>query len=300
MSCPTTTACFAIGSGGLIIETTNGSTWKHSAPNGTSTQVNGVSCPNNSDCFQVAGSQVFATTDGGGTWPVVLSDYSVTFNQVSCPALGTCFVVAGASPGNVASAQLFGTSDGGATWPVKRTLQSAETIAGISCPTTSICYAVSSQGNVWVTTDGWTTSHEYSVTANGLRAISCPTSTECFAIDNSQQTGCTPYGCAPTPASIFITLNGGVTWGLSFNIVNDPDAGAYVPFSAIDCPDANTCYAAGAAANLIAMTTDGGAHWRTGGARSSAYAISCPSANECFAVGQNVQHTTDFGATWDF
>jgi photosystem II stability/assembly factor-like uncharacterized protein len=307
VSCPSASVCLAVGPAGLVIGTTDGgaSAWKKLAPSGPTNDVDvtGMSCVSSSSCFALATPDVFATTNGGAFWSSVLNEPTVVFTGISCPGGGTCFVIGKSANGTTAVVQLFGTTDGGATWPTQITLNAAETIAGISCPTTTACYAVSTQGNVWTTSDGWKTSHKYGVTGTGLTAISCPSTTTCFATDNTQQLpGGSPFFTPASPGNVFSTTNGGVNWNLSFSLGHDTQAGIYSPFFTITCPTTTTCYAAGQQ-GLLATTTDGGANWRTERlpSRQVVNGISCTSASTCFATGSNtgIVHTADFGASWD-
>jgi photosystem II stability/assembly factor-like uncharacterized protein len=301
VSCAGATTCFAVGNQGLIIETTDGGAtpWSLQAPNGPSTWVFGVSCLTTTTCLAISPPDVFATTNGGTRWSSVFNESTVVFASISCAGSGSCFVVANRNFNQTAVAQLFGTTDGGATWPIKIILNRAETFVGISCPSATTCFAVSSAGNVWTTNDAWTTWHSYPVTGTGLNAINCPSTTVCFAVDNPSGGG---MMIAPPPGNVFSTTNGGANWNLSFSLGHDTQAAGVGAFTAVNCPDVMTCYAAGPG-NLIAITTDGGAAWRTGNLPASwvISGLSCPTVSTCFASSLNsaILHTTDFGSTWE-
>ncbi len=181
----------------------------------------------------------------------------------------------------------------------------------ISCPTTTVCYAVgrrnlqSDEGVIIGTTNGghaWTVLSDR--TSTPLFGVSCPSVTKCVAVGYSSN-----LSPATEPGLILSTTDGGHTWAAQ-SWRGDLDA--------VSCPGVTTCYSTGlglVSQQSIIATTDG-ADWHDqilppnttdpthslGGLAS----ISCPTPMVCYAGGPGpsnaslpvVVATTDGGQQW--
>jgi hypothetical protein len=206
------------------------------------------------------------------------------------------------------------------TWT--QTVLSTWGVEGVSCPNTTDCYAVGSDGlnhaAIWSTSDGATTwtSATVPATAENLFAISCSAATRCMAVGRAgtvlittngtswsqrdESEGDNIYGvscparrfCVAVGQGMATTTNFGQTWSRT-------STGSVSYFNAVSCPSTSFCAAAADAA--IWTTTNKGTTWNNetipsgGGGRG----ISCPEVNRCIvvAIDGDVTHTKN-GTTW--
>ena len=311
ISCPTVSACMAVGHSGLAYATTDGGTTWTQRSAGLTAALESVSCPSAFICFVAGPNEILSTidqgvtwanhttpsmnaiscatttacvavgdsgsvihsTDGGATWASSTAiSGSGSLRSVSCPSATNCFAAAANG--------IYWTSDGGATWPGHFTPSQA--VGSISCVASS-CVAVGGAGTIVVTANGggtWTS--KTSGTARALVAVSCPTATACIA------TG--------AGGAVLSSVDGGTTW-------NQQYAGADM-LSSISCATANSCHAVDSNAREIVATSSGGVGtWSfhgPSGNTNNLRGISCPSATACYAVGYpgTFLDTHDGGATW--
>jgi hypothetical protein len=168
VSCPTTTNCFAVGRTGssarTLVERWNGTSWSivtSPSPTGDSF-LNGVSCPTTTSCYAV-GPYADALTDtnktlvehwNGNSWSMIASPTptGATFaslNGVSCRSTTNCYAVGfsttAPSPSTTGSTLVEhwnGTNWSIATTPNGPTSATSAALNGVSCPSTTSCYAV--------------------------------------------------------------------------------------------------------------------------------------------------------------
>ena len=114
VSCPTTTACVAVGdagTAGLLIEHWNGhggwSIMTRDHPP-VASSLAAVSCPTSRDCFAVGtqtvnatGHALFEHWDGHGSWTVMpgVGPANPNLPGLSCPAPANCYSAGSARPG---------------------------------------------------------------------------------------------------------------------------------------------------------------------------------------------------------
>lgn len=174
-------------------------------------------------------------------------------------------------------------------------------LSAVSCPSVSVCYAVSLRGTILATHDaGHTWQSEHSGTTSALLTIDCPAVSVCFAV-HVRNSPSRPYG-------VLRTTNGGSTWTET----------SFLASSRIACPSVTTCYSltgnpqpsASAVPSVELLgTTDGGTSWQRRGtlpppvrgdvSLPSYSSLACPSATVCYAGGFNaIGWTTDGGKTW--
>ena len=158
-------------------------------------------------------------------------------------------------------------------------------ITGVSCPTTTLCVAIDSAGQVLHSTkplDGataWTkparidTATQPGGAYAGLSAISCPTATLCVAVDNATN-GQVAYTTTPNgPAS-------------SWHLVT---IGQNVTLSSVSCSSATLCVIGGSERYYSTTPTGAASAWKATGTLSGAAALitslSCDGAKLCVGVG---------------
>ena len=194
----------------------------------------------------------------------------------------------------VSAALLVGVALGGCNgWFSQVSTTDGSQLSGISCPTTSTCFAVgatlSGQALVEETSDGGDNWAVLSSPAfdTPLRAshIDCPDADHCTAVGTDS-----PYGAQPVIA--LHTSDGGATWSSDVVTTTGADAGGIV------CAGAATCWmtedeSAASSTTRVDITTDGGATWTTSAPVASTVpgttnfgfsAIACPTSGECVAV----------------
>src|SRR6202521_6152184 len=144
---------------------------------------------------------------------------------------------------------------------------------GVSCPTSSMCVAVDSAGNVLTSTNptggtaAWTVTNVD--TANPMSGVSCPTTTFCVATDGA---GNVVSSTNPT---------GGPTAWTVTNLANN------APLEAVSCPSSALCVAVDQNGDVITSTnpTGGTAAWSLAHVISfnQLNAVSCPTSSLCVA-----------------
>jgi hypothetical protein len=238
--------------------------------------LNAVSCPSASLCVAVGATSthtglVEISNDAGASFEsVALPGGIPSLDGVTCPDTTHCFAVGGSS--------ILSSDNGGLTWVAT---SAGQNLTGVSCRSDSSCAAVGTAGSSGFsfiyTTNGtiWSTSGTIPVAANAM-GISCNAST-----------------CMAVGAGVYVSADGGNTWG---SVGVNGGTGA---LTGVSCTQGTTtCVAvgpnpagiSGPAAGLLAVTTDNGAIWTSGGTNmglgsSTARQISCVAATYCGVVG---------------
>lgn len=195
---------------------------------------------------------------------------------------------------------------------------------GIACPTTGLCAAVDSSGNIITSTNpgggsGAWTAAPVSSSLIGLVAITCPTTSFCLAADsagNQIWTSTDPTGgsgawtattlpdgladvtCPTTTLCVGVDINGDVltstapTAGASAWSSGQVSSGA---LDAVACAGTALCVAGGGGISASRAPAAGASTWRTDSALNAINAISCPTANLCVLADDsgNVYVSTD-------
>jgi hypothetical protein len=278
VSCPTATACFAVGrsgSGGAwrtLIERWNGTAWSISpSPNVTRAVkgltpniLNGVSCSSATSCFAVGYSIYFSLRTviehwDGKKWTVVPSPNVSTsktavsvLEGVSCTSATNCLAVgrsASTTNGQPASFKTLTERWNGRVWTVVPSPNAASgtgDLASVSCAGVKFCVAAGS------------------------------------AYRNSARD------------TLLETWNGSA-WTRVTSA--DPVSATHSALSGVSCMSPTTCVAVGASSGASALNKTlvknlAGAHWsivssaNPAGARAGTLnAVSCTSATTCSAVG---------------
>lgn len=159
-------------------------------------------------------------------------------------------------------------STGDGSWRWQNPLPQGNSLRGISCPATNLCYAVGDSGTILKTTDGgasWL--GQSSGVSTSLASIECPSPAICYALSS--------YG------KLLRTSNGGASWSSQ---ELSTKSSFYV--AGLSCPSTQECYIVGNY-GLIVATADGGETWQEqeSGISESLVDVSCPNVATCYAVG---------------
>ena len=252
VSCATTSDCWAVGDtssdSGTVFATVNGgATWNPQTLPAALPIPASVSCPTSSECWVVgdtlSGSAAMAgTTDGGATWESVSIPSGITnLNDVSCLNGSNCWAV-GFTLDTTADEDfgtVLATTDGGTTWVPETVPSQIEGLFGISCPTSSDCWAVgpmsgTGQPTVIDSTDGgatWAT-QELPSDMGFAFGVSCPTTSSCWVVgENSFATG----------PGVAVTTDSGTTW----TDQTLPNELGYTKLENVTCTTSSNCLAVG-------------------------------------------------------
>ncbi len=256
VSCISSSTCMAVDSGGFVLTTANGGqlwTSDPSLPPGVAGFF-GVSCPTTTECL-LLGETVFGvasidlTTDFGTSFVAESLNSDVSWLGLSCSGVSLCVGVGDTSNSGVIEYSI----DGGTSWNVKIPNSSVADLLGVSCPTTTTCYAVgdlAQGGGAVVVTNNAGQSWSLLNLPSGLvqlTGISCLSATNCFVSDASGNMGVT-------------------TDGATFSVEATPISQSGL-LQGVSCVNSTTCVAIGGQLSpnqgAVIMTTNGGANWIT-------------------------------------
>lgn len=313
VSCPSATACTAVGSyinmsGTLLLlaERWNGVMWTIQ-PTPARGEFNGVSCPSTTQCTAVGGgglttaypgiAVLLAETWNGTTWTTTQSRGAGTFASVSCPSVAVCMAVGAAG---------VTESWDGATWTT-RPSPSADNLSAVSCVSREACLAAGQDQTGYIVTEGW---NGTSWTALPLpqsqlnpinplfTAVSCTAANACTVAANSVFiTGSVQTGLESSEQGLAFRWDG-AAW--STRKIQLPAGEDVSTIGGIACPSASSCTVVGSysyfepnSPELTAPLLEhfDGATWsaqqlppQTGGPVLNG--VSCPSTTTCMAVGE--------------
>lgn len=322
VTCAAAGGCLAAGSTGNGAATIalSGADSRWSEPYvGPGTSWSALSCPSSRHC--VAGGMaapvpvaaaVMASEDGGAQWSAGRLPAGLTgITALDCPTTSRCLGLGEVTPsqrlaqdGNEAVATVLSSGDGGLTWRRDRIASPPIALDALSCPTSSLCYAVGatverpgrlSTDAVVRTTDGgarWvaeplpafppqpvagTSGSE--ILGGGLTSISCFNARSCLA---------------GGPAGVLATSDGR-HWQVVEATPGPGDGGVVVDgilfgeLQALSCPARSRCVGAFSTPNGevgLRLSTDGGRIWHPVDAPAlNVTALVCPSRSECLLAG---------------
>ena len=178
VSCPTTSFCVAVDSNGYALNYNSG-TWSAPVALNPGVALNSVSCTSASFCAaDDANGNVYTYN---GTWSGGTLLDTNGLNAVSCPMVSGAFVcmVVASTDGNEYTYS-------GTSWSGPTNADGANSIYGLSCPSSSFCVASDWSGRV-VTYNGtgWSASTSVDPAAAPLNVVSCPLPTFCATVGNS-------------------------------------------------------------------------------------------------------------------
>jgi photosystem II stability/assembly factor-like uncharacterized protein len=319
IACPSTSVCYAAGTdsskaGDVLRTSDTGIRWRsETLPSGVD-GITGISCPSVSACFATEGGSILMTHDSGTTWKRPNIPQGSNVVSIACPSVVRCYA---AGTIDDEGPSVLETTDSGSRWTsqtVPPALGDAAFAVGgltdIACPSTSVCYAVSEDGDYVVSTDSgsdWTIgqgSDDGSVVegGGGLNpygdAITCPSTTMCVTNGTSKN-----LGPDSIPTGILVTADSGRTW------ISERTPLLMGVFG-VSCPSTRVCFAIGAGGigshefGAVISSTDGGRSWRTSlDTPGPQYLgeITCPATTTCLGGdegGSSLKVTTDSGGTW--
>ncbi len=309
VSCTTTTSCFAVGTSGssTLVERWNGTAWSIVAsPNGASqSSLAGVSCTTTTSCFAVGYSDGSTLVErwNGTAWSIVASPNPAgAFNMlagVSCTTSASCFAVGVSVIGlfNSTSSTLVERWNGTAWSIVASPNPGQSRLAGVSCTTSTSCFAVGTSTNGSTTLVERWNGTAWSIVASpnrigaqtsSLAGVSCTSSASCFAAG---------YSFNGSTVSTLVERWNGTAW----SIVASPNrVGAqFNSLAGVSCTTSTSCFAAGNSSPDATYSTLStlverwnGTAWsivaspnRVSAQTSSLAGVSCTTSTSCFAVG---------------
>src|SRR5579863_825537 len=158
-------------------------------------------------------------------------------------------------------------------WGSAAPADAGHSLNAVSCPTTGLCVAVDSSGNVVFTTAptstaAWTAVSPTVDSGHSLTSVSCASASLCFAADNH--------------GSVFSSATPGTSAAWTSESVDGT-----TQINGISCPSAGLCVAVDNGGVVRYSTTPGTASsWVTASIDSANHltAVSCPTASLCAAV----------------
>ena len=257
-----------------------------------------LSCPGTTLCVagSVNGNVITSVNPNGGAsaWKVMHVDGSHYISAISCPNTGFCAAVD--DDGNVVIST--NPTQGGGAWTVTHVngsncagsptpTEPPCSLTGVSCPSSSLCVATRSRGDVVVSSNptggaaAWNVAH---VDANHLAGVSCPSTNMCVAVDilGNAVTSTNPTG-------------GQAAWKTTHIDGTDcyiTETSAPCFLFSVSCPIVSLCVAVDGGGNVVTSTrpTAGAAAWKVVNLVSdpagapSMDGVSCPSTLFCIVI----------------
>jgi photosystem II stability/assembly factor-like uncharacterized protein len=183
----------------------------------------------------------------------------------------------------------------GFNWTCAKT-PSNSTERGISCPSSTVCYAVGSAsgGTPWpakfLPSGSWGAANTFFESTDGGQTW-FPSNSDMLSIACTGGASCIEVGDGGRARE---TTDGGGTW-------TDVATGFDKALTQVNCPSSSICYAVGDRGTAL-KSSDGGQSWSylqsTDG--NPLYGLSCPSTTVCYAtdIYAHLLKTADGGASW--
>lgn len=299
VSCPSSSVCAGVTSGGLgFFTTSGGATWTAVAVPAALGEVARLSCPTRHRCVGMSSDQLLrrvslTSTDGGTTWSRhALPAGAGYVTSLDCPSASVCYATAFVHVTNRPRllGQVLSSADGGATWRLDRSDDVKPLGFGtLSCSTVTTCLAVGQDKDgpiVRSTTDGAATWQPVAPPAGVSRVDDVACASSCVVL--------------ATPADDYHTNLAFTTTDLGASYQPRDLPAADYGYNGVDCFDA-TCIAVGNNADwhgAIAGSADNGATWaaqRVPPGATRLQDVSCGSTTACAVTGNNDNGTGDGG-----
>jgi hypothetical protein len=255
VSCPTTSFCLAIDTGGDVYSYVRG-TWSAPRQIDSSASLIQVSCATTSFCAAIT-SGATAYIDSNGTWSASqltgTGDNPANLTAVSCPVAGFC----------LATGEYDAYTYSAGTWSTGVQVQDTNVFTAIACHTSGFCVAADDDGQVYTYSSGkWSAARTLDSGAY-LSSVSCPAARFCVATTS----GTTAYSWNGSRWSGYtLTASDGNTANLT----------------SVSCPAAGFCWATGDFDGYLYL-----AAWARGIViqdYNNLTSISCPARSFCVAV----------------
>ena len=312
IACASPTSCVAVGRAGqTLIEQWDGATWSvvanpHPAKARSGYFV-GVACTSATNCFAVGTSYDGTNTQplierwNGTAWLIVANPGPTSttlpvLNSVACLGASSCFAIGSVQVYSAHSAITKALIEqwNGSKWSTVASPKvpgaTDSSLADVSCPTTTTCFAVGSSGATLI--ERWNGS-KWSVVGNpsalptsgGLNGVACTSPTSCVAVGS---------GPTVTGPAIIERWNG-TRWAVESHPMPMPPSSS---LSGVSC-DGATCFAVGQFTNSKGVTVTlverpDASGWSLvpspnapGATNNGLGGVSCASATLCFAVGSS-------------
>ena len=305
VSCPTASACFAVGVGAFasghandrtFMQRWNGSVWNMQAsPVGASVSpLQGVACASPTLCFaagayEPAGlptTRAFLEQWNGTAWvpavtPVPTGVTATGLNDVACVSKTFCVAVGNATAG---SPQTLIEQWNGSSWTIAP-VAVAGSLAGVACADASHCMAVGASGENTLI-EQWDGSHW--TTASGavpgsLSSVSCADAFDCMAV-----------GIINSPDWPVLQWDG-ASWNTISGAAPDTSGNHDITPTSVSCTGNDDCMLIGSFRNYFDYSIAYAAHWDgavwslfdvpTPGFGVLVHDIACTSGADCTAVG---------------
>lgn len=247
--------------------------------------VSGVSCPTASFCVAVdqIGDVFWSTDPAGGpdAWHAASVRLLGPINELSCASPTLCAATGGET--------VYATTDptAAAAWHATALTPIPDQLTGVACPSTTLCVAATSSGEVLTSQDpgdptpDWTSPARLTgaTPQEFIASLNCPTTSFCSAVSTDASGASGAVLTTTNPAG------GAGTW------TTDPLG----QVSAVTCPDTSLCVALDGA-NLLTSTdpTDPSPAWTTTAAPPlpvqpapvQPTLADCPTTSLCVAFAQ--------------
>lgn len=155
VTCPTATACIAVG-GGILTSADGGQSWQIGTVPGGTGALQSISCSTSLVCVAVGANPLGAsnssapgfaimTSNGGQSWSdVPMPTATASIEGVTCAPLGDCYAT-GPNPAGSLAAMLT-SGDQGMNWSPTPLPGGLTSISGLACPATTTCISVGRAG----------------------------------------------------------------------------------------------------------------------------------------------------------
>ncbi|MDQ1455030.1 MAG: hypothetical protein QOH28_650 [Actinomycetota bacterium] len=326
VSCTSSTNCFAVGysGSGTLIERWNGISWAIVPSPNPPGALYDVSCTSATNCFAVGSSASGTLVErwNGTSWAIVPSPKPTgtggsELYGVSCTSSTNCFAVG--DYGNISGAiDTLVEHWNGTSWaivpspsPIPPIVPWKSILYGVSCTSTTSCFAVGSvghepgpfdplverwDGTSWAVVPSPSPGTIIGAPNSALYGVSCTSTTSCFAVGYSydfiQDTGA---------VGAFIERWNGTSWA----IVPSPYPTGLPEntLTGVSCTSTTTCFAVGSFTKKIGghsvtlVERWNGTSWEIVPSANPARGdnalngVSCTGNRSCFAVGYSSEGT---------
>ena len=315
ITCTSTTHCFALEWYVTDLFEWNGTTW--SVPTTPalppSSAFFNLTCASTTRCF-VVGAQYVSGNNlplveqwNGATWTIAStpppSGTGAYFNDVSCPTATMCVAVGVSQSLSTGKGHTFADHWDGTSWTIATTPSPSKTtvspyLVGVSCSSTSDCFAISDLKLIehWNGT-GWAgvASPAHGALVDSLSDVVCLGASSCLGVGRAVS----PSDTSTLPAQAAAERWDGTSWKVQAVPQRQPSQSA---LSAVACKT-TVCFAVGqdiAPGDKTAPLVEraGAAGWKIvaspgpAGTESLLSGVACPTTTTCFAVGRTLNGKT--------